>query len=399
MLNSRLGSNVIGSECPVETIKNFRVLTVIETLGRGGAEQALVNILPTLQLDGYQCEVAALNPPYTLADTLRAKGIVVHELGIGHRWNMIRAVSQLNKLCHKHRYHIIHAHLFFAGIYSALVTIRGLKKVVTFPNLGYSSYPANTLYKKARKGLDGFLMRHRMHGRIATSPAVAHHYQDHLKLPPIKVIPYALPCESTAPNLVFDRAAVRLLLGVPTGAFLISLCGRMVHEKGHRYFLEALADLKNRLRFPHAIFVGDGPLRSEIQSQVMRLSLEEQVKVLGARPHCEALDIMRASDVCVIPSTHEGFSLVAGEAMALEKPVIASAVGSLPYLLEDGKAGILVPSRDPTSLADAIDKVMKDPCTAHKMGRYAALRVKQRFNEKVVAQELHRFYEEIATGF
>ena len=98
----------------------MKILTVIESLGCGGAEQALVNLLPVLKSRGHQCEVVALWPPYDIAPMLERYGISLHPLDIKGRWNLPQAVVRLAQAVRQVQPDVVHAHLFFASLYSAL---------------------------------------------------------------------------------------------------------------------------------------------------------------------------------------------------------------------------------------------------------------------------------------
>ena len=165
----------------------MRVLSVIETLGNGGAERVLVNTLPELQRLGIECEVAILFDRDDLADELEAKGVKVHRLDLRYRWNVIEGIFKLMVLVKENNYDIIHAHLFFAYFYSGLVKLFNtkVKTVTTFHNLGYDTYPANTMIKKLRKKLDACVVNCLIDHKVAVSSAVKEHYSRHLNIPDV----------------------------------------------------------------------------------------------------------------------------------------------------------------------------------------------------------------------
>ena len=363
-------------------MRELRILHVIESLGRAGAEQALVNVLPVLVLDGHRVDVAALWGPYPLAEALESKGVRVYRLDLSHRWNVVEGVARLQSLIQRERYDVLHAHSFFSAMYVALT--RPLsprpRRVVTFHNLGYDSFPANTTWRRARKRIDASLMRHGVDVRLAVSGATARHYEHHLQLPPIDVQynAIAVPAQSIA-----DGSSV---------APSLMFCGRLVHEKGHRYFLEALTTLKARGVSPPAMIVGDGPLQSEIAADIARRELGSQVTMRPAVPHDEMIALMRRAQIVVMASTHEGFPLTPAEAMALGIPVIATRVGGLPELIEDGVEGLLVPPKDPGALADAIERLLGDPHLRSRFGDKGKARITASFSDRAVAAQLTNRY-------
>src|SRR5207247_228325 len=96
------------------------ILVLIESLGRGGAERALVNQLPELRRRGFDIEVAALWAPYDLAPELEQQGVPVHRLDVRPRWNALGGLRALARLGRRRRIDVVHGHLFFGSVYTAL---------------------------------------------------------------------------------------------------------------------------------------------------------------------------------------------------------------------------------------------------------------------------------------
>ncbi len=147
---------------------------------------------------------------------------------------------------------------------------------------------------------------------------------------------------------------VRVALAIPTDAFMLSMVGLMNANKGHEVLLESLALARHRSDGTHivCVMVGDGPLREHLERRTRDMGLNTLVRFVGYRT--DAHRFVHASDALVLPSTAEVFGLTLVEAMFLGKPVIASAVGGIPEIVDDGLTGLLVPPRDPARLADAI---------------------------------------------
>ena len=378
----------------------MKILHVIESLGCGGAEQALVNLLPALSRRGHRCEVAALWAPYPLGEPLERSGVPVHRIGLSHRWALWQGVPRLSSLCARERYDIVHAHLFFGGLYASLSrrAIRPGRIVVTFHNLGYDSYPAKTLWLKIRKRIDGRLMRHSVDGRTAVSDTTARHYERHLHLPEVAVIPMAVDVRAFEPVRA-DGGANRLsAYGIGGGDFAVVMSGRFVPEKGHRFLLEALELLRGRNLAPKVLCVGDGPLASAIADERTRRGLDGQVILRGSLPNAELLGLVRAAHAVVMPSTNEGLPISALEAMALERPLLASRVGGLQALIEDGVSGLLVPPADPRALAEGIARLMADAGLRRRLGDAARRRVEDAFSAEVVAAQWERYYTALAAA-
>jgi len=116
-----------------------------------------------------------------------------------------------------------------------------------------------------------------------------------------------------------------------------------------------------------------------------------QVEVLAAMPHEELLSIVAAADVLVLASTHEGFPLVPVEAALLRVPVLATRVGGLPELIEDGTSGLLVEPGDPTALADGLARLAADPGLRRRLGE-AGRQAASRFSPEAQVPRWIEFY-------
>lgn len=180
------------------------------------------------------------------------------------------------------------------------------------------------------------------------------------------------------------RAAARIL----TAAYLYEV-------KGHRDLADALARLAVDGRLVGWDVVGDGPLRGPLTEKVRRLGLGESVQMLGFVSHDELLERLRAGEwaAVVLPSVetddaHEGIPVSLVEAMANGVPVVATATGGIPELLEGG-AGLLVPQRDPAALAEALERLLGDAGLREELVHRGRERVEESFDVERVAAALH----------
>lgn len=372
----------------------MKLLIVIDSLGRGGAEQALVNLLPALKEHGCDCEVAALWPPYDVAVELEESGIVVHRLNVSHRWNAVQAVRRLCRLARRLRSDVLHGHVFFASIYTALTRLflPGVHRVVTFHGIDYDFQPAVKPWHRARKHLHGWLMRRGIDRYTAVSSVVAQHFEKHLSLSHITVIHNALAVQSLQPASHISRDEILRSYGIAPDKFVIAMPARLMPEKGHTYYLQALDLLRDRNMCPHTVMLGDGPCRAAIICEITERRLDSQVTLLSALPHAQAMAILGIADLYVLASTHEGLPLAIGEAMALERPVVVTDVGGVRDIVADRISGYIVPPCDPSGLADAISQLIHDADLRARLGLQGRLQVIEKFSVEKIAKEWERFY-------
>jgi colanic acid/amylovoran biosynthesis glycosyltransferase len=167
--------------------------------------------------------------------------------------------------------------------------------------------------------------------------------------------------------------------------------------KGHRFLVDAIALLRDQDQDLDVDLVGVGPLRAAIQSQIDRLELQSQVRLLGGLSHTRLLDEMDAGrwGMVVLPSVitesgeQEGIPVSLLEAMARGIPVIATNTGSIPYLLQ-GNAGIVVQPSDAHALAAAVSELVSDEVRRRQLAENARMRVTESFDIERVADELAR---------
>ena len=334
---------------------------MIPTLGLGGAERWLVTLSKALQARGHEVHVAALWPPYTLASELEAEGIRVFRLDGLHRRLFPLVLWRLARVIRREPCDIVNGHLLFGSLYARFAArlVGGRpRRISTMYNLGYDSYPANNLWRKLGKALDGWSARLLDEMVLCVSTAVEAHYRSHLGLTRTCVLPLGVSAE------VIERrnhtpVTSREAFGF-NGGFLIVHPARFVPEKGHRYLVESLRLLKSSHGArPIVAAVGEGPLRASVQ-ETARKDLGDQVVFMPPMAHSQLLDFLSTADMLVLPSTHDGCPTVVIEAMAVGVPVVASAVGGMLDQIESGTSGLLVPAADPAALAEAIWRVMQD---------------------------------------
>ncbi|AEC52779.1 galactosyltransferase or LPS biosynthesis rfbu related protein [Pyrococcus sp. NA2] len=166
---------------------------------------------------------------------------------------------------------------------------------------------------------------------------------------------------------------------------IVLYVGRLEPRKGVNYLIEAMKHVDGTL-----IVVGDGKMKEFLVRKVRSLGLEGKVKFYGFVPHDILVDLYKASDVFVLPSISEAFGIVLLEAMASETPIVGTSVGGIPEIV--GKAGIIVPPRDPKALARAINLLLSDERLARKMGKEGRKRVERLYSWDKVAEKTVKLY-------
>ena len=179
----------------------------------------------------------------------------------------------------------------------------------------------------------------------------------------------------------------------PGGRALIGFAGRLTPQKDPLAFVAMLARLRRERPDVHGVIAGDGPLRSEVDRAVEAHGLGACCRVLGARDDVAA--VLAALDVFVLTSVSEGLPLVVLEAMAMERPVVATAVNGVPEVVEDGVTGRLVMGGDGDALVRAVLDVLADAERARALGRAGRRRVQARFSASRMVAETAALYREL----
>ncbi|MBI3028728.1 MAG: glycosyltransferase [Candidatus Rokubacteria bacterium] len=213
----------------------------------------------------------------------------------------------------------------------------------------------------------------------------------------IRVIPCGVDTELFRP---MDQDEAKAALGLGPAPALLYV-GRLSPIKGLETLLEALARVPRRAEpVPTLVVIGgdaDEPQNGHVarlRERVAALGLGGAVRFLGAQPQEGLRLYYAAAEVTVMPSYYESFGMVALEAMACGRPVIASRVGGLTTTVQDGATGYLVPEGDPLVLADRISAILRDADLRGRLGREAARRAAQ-YRWPCVAEAVCRLYTEL----
>jgi len=366
---------------------------------RGGAETYAYNLARKLADRGHQVTVLCADKPEGPGE-YESDGITVRRLRmLGRLYGTPLIPSLFSELCRIDA-DIFHANFpspYIAFSVAVVCALKSKKAVLTWHNdLPPVSLGARLLVETHdRLILPGYL---RAYGRIiATSQTYVENSRILRKLgKQVSVVPNGVDCERFHPGV--DASELRRSLPIE-GKFVLLFVGALT--KWHRY--KGLDLLLRSLRMAldqdpdlSLVIVGDGGLRSEYHRMAEELRLEENVVFAGdfsdpALPQYYAL-----ADVLVLPSKDmsEGFGLTLLEANASGKPVIASRVGGIPSVVQNGHNGLLIPPNKPGELANAILRLKRNPLETEEMGRNGRL-FAQLHDWTLVASQTEKVYEEI----
>lgn len=182
-----------------------------------------------------------------------------------------------------------------------------------------------------------------------------------------------------------DSKNVRKECGAEDGETLLLSLGRLTHEKGHHLALEALHGLRSQRKKIRLLIVGDGNYRNHLQLLTKKLALESFVRFTGNVNNDEIVNFYNAADIVLMPTlTVEGMPFVLLEAMACQKPVIATRSGGIPSVIDNGRNGILIERGDWRGLAEAIAYLIDNPRQRNEIGHCARSTVCSGFSKDLM---------------
>ncbi len=289
--------------------------------------------------------------------------------------------SQVRALMEEEEFDVVHMH---EPLVSAL-TISFLRNSHTL-NVGtfHAYVPRSRGYRSARPFLKRWIRN--LHGKIAVSQAAAdlisRYYPGYYN-----IIPNGI-------NLAHFRPDVKPVEKYMDGKFNIVFVGRMEKRKGLRYLISAFGRLK--WEYPHIRLIVVGPGKLDPASErVLGERLLDDIEIVGGVDHTELPRYYRTADVFVAPATGgESFGLVLLEAMATERPVIASNIPGYAGVLHHGEQGLLVEPQDDQALAAAIVQMMQNPEMRRAMGARGRAHA-QTYSWSIVAKQVYDYYERL----
>jgi glycosyltransferase involved in cell wall biosynthesis len=195
------------------------------------------------------------------------------------------------------------------------------------------------------------------------------------------------------PEAVDEARRIFRSLGIPEGARVVGSLGRLAEVKRHDLLIRGFAQAVNSQTDAHLVIVGDGPERSALETLATSLGLSDRVHFAGYRERPEI--ILRGMDVFALASRLEGLPLAILEAWAAGVPVVASRVGGVPALIDDGRTGLLFDSGDEKVLAEHLSELLADPDRARRIGEAGRARAVDEFDAGIMAANYDRHYREV----
>lgn len=368
-----------------------RVLTLIRDIGPGygGAEMLAYEIALRLDRSRFESFAATTRAPAPDREAVRARSVAslreagVETLDLGRRRStQLWPFARLHRFLRERRIDVLHAHMFRANVPAS--TVGRLARVpVVVAHEHTWSYRGRPLRRwgdreVVARGSDAF---------VAVSNADRANMIAVERIGPEKIV--VVP--NGIPEPALRGTDVRAELGLEPGAPVIGALARLDPQKGYDVLVEALVVLRRHRPDVRVLIAGEGRERPRLEAAIAAHGLTDRVRLLGHRD--DAADFLAALDVVVMPSRWEGSPLALVEAMALARPIVATAVGGIPDLITDEEHGLLVAPEDPQALAAALERILGDAALARRLGVAARRRQRAELSIDVTVERLERLYE------
>ena len=339
-----------------------RILVVIDGMEVGGSQRQITHLLSGLDRSRWQPELAYFRERSFLVDSLVQAGVAVHHLPKRGRLDL-RFLLAFAALLRRGDYALVHAFSLTAELWSVLAVMASGRRpaLVASERNQYLDKPSWYWWLKR------FVLRHSA-AVIANSKAGAAATARRTRLPPSLFDVVVNGVDNVPPITADEREELRRSIGAPAGRVLGLFVGRLVPQKNLECLVAALAMIDPEQR-PWIALAGEGPLRERIGQLALEAGVMADMHFLGVRS--DTARLMQAADFLVLPSRFEGLSNALLEAMAAGCPVIASAVGGTPELIEDGRNGLLFTPGSADALSACMGRLCADPALRSGLSRRA----------------------------
>lgn len=369
----------------------IRILHITPVLTIGGAEQKLFYILKGLKSDQFSHHVIYAIPG-ELTTEIKNKGIplsriypmsLINPFSLSTVWRIYRYIK-------KNHIDIVHCHLDVAYIIGGLAAfLARVPLIFSFQNIADERYLRfYKVYKYLEKASSFFTDKFLVESEDVMKVLLAWG----IRKDKIEVIPNGVEIPGNIDVLIQKSEAIRKKLGLE-GRFLIGNLARLVDFKNHKLLLNAAAKVINMNPNATFLIIGDGPLREELKVLSDKRGISNHVVFLGTVMDFEPYLIL--FDIFVISSFTESTPMSLLHALAYRRPVISTAVGDIPSIIQDTINGILVPSDDPRALAKAILDLLEDAEKRNKIAFAGRELAKEKFSIQTMIDGIERIYLDV----
>ena len=367
---------------------------MIDSLGRGGAENLMPTILGNIDKDRFEQRVCVLqvrngNP---VAEELQAIGIPVDFVPVPKLKNLSNLPRLLNYL-RKEKPDVVHTQLEFSATLGCLATrLLGIPNVSTFHVI---HDPGTVKLTQWRFKFMWTSYRYFANIILAVSDIVRDNIIESGNIPPSKVVTlhngieldrFSSQSEEKTPISKND-------FDIPEDAIVLITVAVLRPPKGLQFVLEAFPQILEEVSNAYYLIVGDGEHRQALEEKAETLRITDHIRFAGYRS--DIPDLLALSDIFILPTLNDAFPTVLIEAMAAGKPLIASRIGGVPEIVQENINGILVPPGNPDAIRDACIRLIQNDDLSEKFSKASIEIAREKFDITAQVDKLEKLYTDL----
>ena len=364
------------------------VLHIRDSGGFFGAEQVILTIAKNLNRKKFRVSLLCMDRgdrrSAMLENIARGCGIKVMSIPLKARLSPV-GIKKIRTIIAKDDIDIVHTHDFKGDFYGLLGSLgTKAKRIATSHGSTRESALLRAYLNFSERVIYKFY-----HGVIAVSRTREKDLLD------VGVSPHKLRLIENGLDLDLLKTYRRgkkdgVRIDVPVGHKVIGVVGRLFPDKGHKTLLQAFSKLLETEGNAVLLVVGDGPLRTELESKARNLSIEKKVHFCGIID--DMANVYESLDLLVIPSIREGLPYTLLEALAFGVPVVGTSVGGIPSVVRDGETGFLVRPNDSEELLSGMLRSLSDQSLARKMAQQGRQYVREKFSFERMIKNTEKAY-------
>jgi lipopolysaccharide heptosyltransferase II len=361
----------------------LKILQILPELNVGGVERGTVDLAKELVRLGHKAVVVSNGGD--LVPDIEAAGVIHYQLPVHHKSviNIIRMIPKLAEIIRKEEIDVVHARSRMPAWVAFFACRKTKTAFVTTCHGYYKKHPFSFVMGWAKRV-------------IVPSNVIARHMIEDFKVPHdrIRFIPRSVDLDKFK-YLSPDKRAGK--------TFNVGIIGRLTPIKGHLYFIKAMAKVARIHPKVKIWIVGDAPSSKDAYKEQMRIlvkrtGLEECTDFLGTQKDVPGI-LAHLNCLVLATTTQEAFGRVIVEAQACGVPVVATAVGGVIDIIENGHTGLIVPPADPQAMAEAIIKIINDKELALRLAQDAYKKVQEKYSVKLMVEKTIAVYKEACEKF
>lgn len=367
----------------------FKLVLVIADSGLGGGTSHVLSLLENVDKEKFETHLIC--PAGYLSKTAKSlRDVEVYNVSMHSKFDLIsflqlrETIAKIQSEGNPFGPMVVHAHGQRAGLFTAFAARKYVRKLYTEHNFDDTYQLENPINNFIQKQILRAVC-HRYDLIIAVSEAVKKYLVSHRFAEKDEVIVMPNGIDLSRWLGLKKKHKIETVNRHP----VVGTVGSLVAKKGQKYLIQAFAQFTKKYPLARLEIVGDGPERQRLQALVREMMLNKNVEFLGSQR--DVAPIISKWDIFTLPSVSETFGIVILEAMALGLPIVATNAGGIPDIIDNGKNGLLVESKDSIALCKAMEKILDHPALAAELRRNGEKRTAD-FDIKKIVEKIENIY-------